>query len=218
MYHFLSASVHHSWANLVNSMCVFFNLYFVSLHYLSWNYYLQWIIFISTQISCCFFHLEKYMDPMNSSSYYLISLPLSMSKLHERSVYAWLCFLAVSPQPTPRRIWSYRYTETTLAEVTKKLHLAKHHVQLSVSSYLTFQQGTQLLVPSLYKYVLQLVSKKTLLFSSNVINHCILVSFAVVSCFKHLNIGVSQHLKSSPLLPTFLWWIAQTSFHQIPWC
>lgn len=91
------------------------------------------------------------------------------------------------------------------ADVTKKLHLAKHRVQLSVSFYLAFQQLTQLLVPSLFKYVLQLVSKKTLLFSSHVMNHCILVSFAVVSCFKHLNIGVSQHLKSSPFLPTFLW-------------
>ena len=196
----------------------FLNLYFVSLHYLSWNYYLHWIIFISTQISCCFFHLEKYMDPMNCSSYYLISLPLSMSKLHGRSVYAWLCFLTISPQPTPRQIWSHRYTKTTLADVTKKLYLAKYHVQLSLSFYLTFQQLTQLLVPSLFKHVLRLVSKKTLPFFSNVMNHCILVSTAVVSCFKHINIGVSQHLKSSPLLPTFLWWITHKSFHQIPWC
>ena len=217
MHHFLLSSVHHSWANLVNSGVFFLNLYFVSLHYLSWNYYLHWIIFISAQISCCFFYLEKYMDPMNCSSYYLISLPLSMSKLHRRSVYAWLCFLTISPQPTPRQIWSHRYTKTTLADVTKKLHLAKHHVQLSLSFYLTFQQLTQLLVPSLFKYVLQLVSKKTLLFSSNVMNHCILVSTAVV-CFKHINIGVSQHLKSSPLLPTFLGWITHESFHQSPWC
>lgn len=179
---------------------------------------IYWIIFISTQISCCFFHLGKYMDPINCFSYYLISLPLSMSKLHGRSVYVWLCFLTISPQPTPRQIWSHRYPETTLADVTKKLHLAKHHVQLSLSFYLTFQQLTQLLVPSLFKYVLQLVSKKTLPFSSNVMNHCILVSTAVVSCFKHINIGVSQHLKSSPLLPTFLWWITHKSFHQIPWC
>lgn len=218
MYHFLLASVHHSWANLVNSGIFPFNLYFVSLHYLSWNYYLHWIIFISTQISCCFFHLEKYMDPMNSSSYYFISLPLSMSKLHERSVYAWLCFLTISPQPTSRQLWSRHYTETTLEDVTKKLHLAKHHVQLSVSFYLTFQQLTQLLFPSLFKYVLQSVSKKTLLFSSHVMNHCILVSFAVVSCFKHLNTRMFQHLKSSPFLPTFLWWITHKSFHQIPWC
>lgn len=49
MYHFLLASVHHSWANFVNSGVFFLNLYFIPFIIFP-GIIIYWIIFISTPI------------------------------------------------------------------------------------------------------------------------------------------------------------------------
>lgn len=160
---------------------------------------------------------KKYISPTEPSSYYLISLPLFISKVHERIIcLAYTSSRILSP---PMRIWTSLLHWKHSWDVAMDPQLAKRRAQPKASFHSAFHQHlTSCLLPSCSNAFFTWFPRKHSLFSSHVMGQYILVAFVdVSSSSKPLHTGVLQGSILSPLSSSLLHWLTHESFNQSPW-